>query len=116
MIAFLEWDLEWGDKVKVLLQYEKQTGKTPQALSDKPDLPWYYYEFVRHFRILSNNRTYRSFQAGDKVISIPNPIDISTILSYNEHIVKMRNPFDLVDIIMTLDDIFMRNSMKKTSS
>jgi hypothetical protein len=111
----LEWDLEWGHRIKVLLQYEKQTGKTPQALLDMPDLPWYYQEFVRHFRILSNNRVYRTFQAGDKMISTPNPIDITTILRYNEYIVKMANAADFIDIIMTLDGVFMTNSLKKTS-
>lgn len=108
----MEWDLEWGRRIKVLLEAERR-GMNPQALRDKPDIPWYYFEFIKHYNNLSRSREYKLIQTKDKSYNIPNPIDIASILQYNEAIVKMSNPSDFLDIVQTLDDIFIAHFTKK---
>jgi hypothetical protein len=108
----MEWDLEWGPHLKTLMK-AKQMGMNPQALQDMPSLPWYYSEFLSHFSALNRARTYSLVQGKDKSFRIPNPIDIPSILQYNEAIVKMSNPSDFLDIVQTLDDLFMTHSAKR---
>ena len=102
----------------------KAMGKTPQALLDKPNLPWYYEEFIRHYIVLSNGRSYhpkidvKTGPMGSPLFSSypsPNPIDISDILRYNKDIVKMDDPEEFISIVQTLDHLFLKNHDKKRS-
>lgn len=107
--------MEWGDKIPTLLRAQKQFGKTPQALLDMPDLPPYYEELVSHFRVLSNSRSYFSelipTKAGGMMgIRRPNPIDISTILRYNQDIYGLLPPEDFLEIIQMLDLMYLNRA------
>lgn len=98
----------------------EKTGKIPQAILDKPKLPWYYGVFVNHFHVLSDSRSFRpEVRVGPGgqpyYLTAPNPIDINTMLSYNNSIVKMDNPLDFIGIIQLLDTIFLAHDMKKRS-
>lgn len=98
----------------------ERTGKMPQTLLDKPKLPWYYGTFITHFSTMSASRSFRSDvrinpKGQPYYVTAPNPIDISVMLSYNEHIAKMDNPLDFIGIIQALDSIFISHDMKKRS-
>ena len=71
----------------------------PQALRERPDIPWYYEVFIDHFHILSFSRI-----AG---VNKANPIDIITMLKYNKDIVKMDNSAGFISIIQSLDAIYL---------
>ena len=98
--------------------YQRQKGKTPQALVDKPDLPWYFDTLLRSFLVLSSRRRFSYIKIKKTYIeikAIPSPIDISTILSYNDDIVGAKAE-DYLDLILILDDMFLANYRTKNGS
>ena len=95
--------MEWGDHLPVLLKAQEQ-GMDPEALRNRPDIPWFYEVFIHHFNILSFSRTMN--------MNGPNPIDIPAILDYNEKIVKMDSPVEFLGIIQTLDGLFLTKKKK----
>jgi len=107
----------------VLELYQRQKGKTPQALVDKPDLPWYFDTLLRSFLVLSSRRRFSYIKIEKSVNkktyieikAIPSPIDISTILSYNDDIVGAKAE-DYLDLILILDDMFLANYRTKNGS
>jgi hypothetical protein len=96
----------------VLLQAEAR-GLKPQALADMPEVPWYYQDYLKHYRSLSRSRTMRTINVKLGTVNVPNPIDISSIILYNVFISKENNFLDFLDIIQTLDDIYITHYMKK---
>jgi len=82
-----------------VLERAAKSGMTVQALLDRPSLPFYIKVIYDHFQILSFSRNYSQIGAL--------PIDISTILSYNETIVKMP-PAEFLYYIQSLDHEFLK--------
>ena len=76
----------------------------PEALKNKPELPWYLNSLILHFEKLSFSRRYS--QLG------PLPIDILSIFSYNDRITKMCDS-DFLEIIQTLDIEYLKPKEKK---
>jgi len=107
----LQWQLEWGSHLPVLLQAEAR-GMKPQALADMPDLPWYYHDYMKHFQALSRSRTMRTINVAMGTVNVPNPIDVSSVLMYNVFVSK-DNCSNFLDIVQTLDDIYITHYMKK---
>jgi len=114
----MEWEQEWGHQLPTLLQYQKNTGKTPSGLQNMPVLPFYLEEILNHFYTLSRSRQYYAEIVPTKTGQVytvrrPNPIDVSVILSYNANIAKVLKDCDFLDIIQTLDHMYMQNAFKK---
>jgi len=77
-----------------------------------PELPPYYEELVSHFHVLSRSRSYFPLTSptkngGTKTSIMPNPIDISTILRYNQDIYGLLAPADFLEIMQTLDIMYV---------
>jgi hypothetical protein len=101
-----------------LLQFQRNTGKTPQALKNMPILHPCLEELIQHFNTLSSSRTYFSeltpTKNGGFASSVkPNPLAISTILDYNQRIAKVLKDSDFLDIMQTLDRLFVHNAFKR---
>ena len=95
----------------------KERGETPQALLDKPELPWYYEDFIEHFAVLSFSRSSRpevqvTSEGGKLYTSAPQPIDIPSIIQYNEAVVKMDSCAEFISIIQCLDSVFLTHRNK----
>lgn len=117
-MAYLQWEQDWGSNVPTLLTYYKNTGKMPETLKNMPSLPDYYEELLQHFYILSRSRTYYSElrptkKGGMYSVRQPNPIDIQTILSYNQSIVKFIKDVDFLHLIQSLDELHLIKSSKR---
>ena len=112
----------WGHRVATLEKYAEQHGKIPQALLDKPYLPWYYQHYLTHFFVLSSRRkvTYLRVEEAQgkktiqKILALPSTIDIPTILKYNEEIVK-EGPDKFLAIVATLDDLYLADYKSKNN-
>jgi len=77
-----------------------------------------YSEILQHFYALSRSRSYYAEVVPAKTGSVytirrPNPIDLGTLLSYNQRVAKVLKDSDFLDIIQTLDNMFLQNSYKK---
>ena len=112
------WEAEWGGRLSILLKVQERTGRTPDALRDMPSLPFYYEEILQHFYVLSRSRSYfaeivPTKTGGMYTVRRPNPIAISTIIDYNHNIAKILKDSDFLDIIQSLDLLFMTNAYKK---
>jgi len=92
--------LDWGSHSTAVKTIERR-GKRAKTVSNKPTLPWYYEVFLTHFKIMSRSRV--------NGMDGPNPIDIPTILNYNEKIAKVRDPELFLHIIQELDYLYMRS-------
>jgi len=106
----VKWYKEWGKDEKVLL-VAKAKGMDPIGLKNKPVVPWYYEVFLKHYLILSNSRSYRldvvpNSSTGFSYVTKPNPIDIPTILQYNQNIVKMDHS-EFLHLMQTLDGCYL---------
>lgn len=82
-----------------------------------PVLPPCYEEILYHFHVLSRSRsvyseTRPSKSGGTYTARRPNPIDIFTILSYNQRVAKVLKDREFLDIIQDLDSIFIMNASK----
>ena len=83
-----------------------------------PSLPFYYEEILNHFYVLSRSRSFYSElvptgMGGTYTCRRPNPIDIPTILSYNQTIVRVFKDAEFLDIVQTLDMLYIANAYKK---
>lgn len=83
-----------------------------------PIIPPYYEELVSHFHVLSRSRTYSyevytNKKGGTSSRRRPNPIDISTILVYNERIYGVLRPLDFLEVVQILDILFLVKDSKK---
>jgi len=83
-----------------------------------PTLPFYYEEILQHFYTLSRSRQYFSELVPTKgggmyTVRRPNPIVISEILSYNQMIANVLKDCDFLDIMQTLDYLFMKDAFKR---
>lgn len=50
--------MEWGDKLDTLLKFEAESGITPKALQDRPELPADYTWFFQEYNELCRDRRY----------------------------------------------------------
>lgn len=101
--------------MKVLEQYKKQHGKAPEALLNKPDLPWYYEEIFNYYMVLSNRRrhlvinTYKMVK--NQVIPQskvePEAIDPTWALSLAKHTAIMK-PKDFLSLVCELDTMYLQ--------
>lgn len=98
--------MEWGHKIKVLLA-AKRKGLDPEALRNRPILPWYYEALFNHFTKLSFARV-----QGEQGF---NPIDIGNILRYNSDIAKYSDPSFFLDVIQHLDSLFLKKRNQKST-
>jgi hypothetical protein len=109
------WQKEWGGKRELtLLRFQELTGKTPEALKNKPDLPWYYDEFFQHYIRLSSSRSHTidllpTESGGYRREKRPNPIDIPSILKYNREI-AMYPPSSFLEVMQEIDQIFLNST------
>jgi hypothetical protein len=83
-----------------------------------PVLPFFYQEFIEHFCVLSRSRHYYSEvvptkTGGMSITRKPNPIDLTNILSYNEKVAKVLSDRDFIDIIQTLDSMYIEKAHKR---
>lgn len=112
----------WGSKTLVLEQYEKQFGKTPQAILDKPDLPWYYSDIFNHYMLLSNKRgkqvitTYKVVKNQIVPTSklLPKEIDTNSILLLAKS-AGIMNPVDFLELVSELDSMYIKKAMEKVN-
>lgn len=88
-----------------LLESQAAKGNVPKALLDRPELPWYYFALLEDFNRLSRARTYH--------MSGPNPIDIKSILEYNQRVSKESTEL-FIDLMQELDSLFIEESNKKS--
>lgn len=101
-----------------LLNFQRLKGKPPQALLDMPFIDAAHEELVSHFHVLSRSRSYFSEAIPNKngaIVSFrrPNPIDISSIIRYNHNIARVLSDQDFLEIIQTLDHIFLTKKFKQ---
>lgn len=83
-----------------------------------PVLPPYYEELVSHFHVLSRSRSFFSEMiptksGGMAAIRRPNPIDICSILDYNDRIYGILSPEDFLEIIQTLDMMYLNRAFSR---
>lgn len=89
----------------MLERVAKTSGKTPQALLDRPNLGWMYLSLVHDFYRLHNSRSYG--------MSGANPLDLPSIIAYNEAVSKEPLEF-FIDVIQELDRTFLEAQRKKS--
>ncbi len=107
----MKWKKEWGGNEKGLLIVQKNFGRPIDALTRKPNLPWYYEVFLQHFFTLSFSRTkYLSSTVKNKqqvFIESLNPIDVATIIQYCYVITLTVSIEDFISIVQVLDDTYL---------
>ena len=104
----------------MLKQYEKQHGKKPEALENKPDLPWYYHDIFNYYMLLSNKRdrlvinTYTVIknQVVPQSKLVPKPIDINSILLLAQSTAIM-NPKDFLTLVSDMDTMYLKKQAEK---
>ncbi|WP_430515410.1 phage tail assembly chaperone [Aureimonas ureilytica] len=56
MIEYLRWSRKWADKLDFLERVEREDGKTPPALRDRPELADHLVYIWNAFQIVSTDR------------------------------------------------------------
>ncbi len=108
--------------MKVLKEFERQHGRTPDALLSKPELPWYYQDILNYYMILSNSRgsyvvtTYKVIknQIAPQSKLLPMPIDINSILLLAKTTDIMK-PKDFLILVTELDSMYLTKAAEKNN-
>lgn len=87
-----------------MLENVAKSGNIPQALRNRPTVEWWYISLVLDFSRLHQSRTYG--------MSGPNPLDLPSIIAYNEAVSKEPMEF-FIDIMQELDSTFLKAERKK---
>ena len=104
----------------MLKEFERTKGRTPQALLDKPPLPWYYNDIFNTFTLLSNQRghyvitTYKVIKNQIVPYSklVPKPLDTNSIL-FLAQTTGIMKPKDFLHIVSDLDSMYLKRATEK---
>lgn len=79
----------------------------PDALKNKPELPWWLEHYITDFNELSGFRI--------KGMNGPNPIDLPSIILYTE-VYNIQNVQRFLIVIKKLDTLYLNHSYKREGS
>ncbi len=87
-----------------MLLQAKKNGMDPQALKDRPELPWYLQMYIDDFYRLCRYRT--------SGMNSVNPLDLNTILLYTE-VYSVKNVQYFIEVMNLLDTMYTTHLQKK---
>lgn len=97
--------MTWGRHEESLKEQYSKTGRMPQALQNKPDIPYWCREYFQAFLSLSRHR---------QVNQVEQALSVSDIIAYGREFgFEGEEMESFLDIIGRLDQMYLTHSADK---